>query len=94
MYSEDEKTNDSESDVSNSDELECSPEKKRKVTIDNRLFKKKVLHFLRKGTDATAGEFVISGKLENAPMVIISVKVTCSPFCFNLEIAKLYCISV
>lgn len=81
--SEDEKTNDSDSDVqSNSDESGSSPPmKKLKGTNDRKVFKNKVLDILRKGTDADAGEFVIPGKLENAPMVIISVKVNSSPVC-------------
>lgn len=73
--SEDKKTNDSDSDVSNSNGS-SPPKKKRKRTINKKSFKKKVLHVLRKGTgDVAVGEFVISGKLENAPISVISVKV-------------------
>lgn len=88
MYSEDEKTNDPVTDVelSNSDESGSSPPtKKRKRTIDKKSFKNKVLHVLRKGTGGcAAGEFAISGKLENAPISVISVKV--NAFCLKFPL--------
>lgn len=74
--SEDEKTIGSDSDLYNSDESgSYFPKRRRKETTEKRLFKKQFLQVLRKGTDAAAGDFVISGKLENAPIAVISVKV-------------------
>lgn len=85
--SEDEDINDSDSDEqSNSDESETipPPKKKRKRTIDKNLFKNKVLDVLTRVAYDTGG-FLISGKLEKAPMIIISIKVNSSHECFDWE---------
>lgn len=79
--------NESDSDVQfNSDESgqsSPSPKKNRVRTIDKNLFKNKVLDVLTKGAEAAAGGFVISGKLDNAPIVVISVQVNTTRVCLD-----------